>query len=587
MTLARHVSPHGRVTAVSMMKDEAPYLIEWVAHHLAVGFTDILVYTNDCTDGTDDMLIRLEEMGLAHHRRNVIPPGVKPQPSAIRHAQGEPLVHASDWVMVFDADEFLCINMGDGRIDSLISAAGDADGIVVTWRIFGSGGVVDWSRAPVTEQYLHAAPPDWNKGWGVKALFRFDPEIWKLGIHRPTMKAKVLKTDFPDSVKWLNGSGQPMEDYFKFRGWRSIRRTLGFDWAQMNHYAVKSIDAYAMRKMRGNVNFKADKYNAEYWALQDRNEVQDTRILRYAESRARIAAALLADPVLGRLHDAALARVEARLAAFRATADYAAFRDGLVAASQVPIGEIAARPPKPRDPARIAALMSEVEKKAAARPKTERRAPGGAAEGDTFMPAPIARSADDAIEWVENHDVLLPADPAVFTARALDEVRRGRFERRRARQRRTLVGGGDRLMEVGAGIGFLAIVAARMHPGLAVLAQEERGDLAALGRTLAAAQGLGEERIAFAETPLAARHGEGGLRGLVAGFAPTVLVLNDARVSPDDLAAMAGPGVRRIVVTARARAAHPFPGALARLGFVSSEGAKAGGDLVLDLSPGA
>ena len=71
--LKRHASPHGQVTAVSMMKDEGPYVIEWVAHHLAVGFTDLLVYTNDCSDGTDDMLIRLEELGLAHHRRNVIP----------------------------------------------------------------------------------------------------------------------------------------------------------------------------------------------------------------------------------------------------------------------------------------------------------------------------------------------------------------------------------------------------------------------------------------------------------------------------------------------------------------------------------
>ncbi len=76
--LQRHVSPHGQVTAVSMMKDEGPFVIEWVAHHLAVGFTDLVVYTNDCSDGTDDMLIRLEELGLAHHRRNVIPEGIRP-----------------------------------------------------------------------------------------------------------------------------------------------------------------------------------------------------------------------------------------------------------------------------------------------------------------------------------------------------------------------------------------------------------------------------------------------------------------------------------------------------------------------------
>ena len=44
--LKRHTSPHGQVTAVSMMKDEGPFVIEWVAHHLAVGFTDLVVYTN-------------------------------------------------------------------------------------------------------------------------------------------------------------------------------------------------------------------------------------------------------------------------------------------------------------------------------------------------------------------------------------------------------------------------------------------------------------------------------------------------------------------------------------------------------------
>ena len=65
MDLKKHVSPHGRVTAVSMMKDEAPYLLEWFAHHLAVGFTDILVYTNDCTDGTDDMLAERFAQGQA------------------------------------------------------------------------------------------------------------------------------------------------------------------------------------------------------------------------------------------------------------------------------------------------------------------------------------------------------------------------------------------------------------------------------------------------------------------------------------------------------------------------------------------
>ncbi|MEY4304583.1 MAG: hypothetical protein RIT52_758, partial [Pseudomonadota bacterium] len=439
-SLKRRVSPHGQLTAVSMMKDEGPFVIEWVAHHLAIGFTDLVVYTNDCSDGTDDMLIRLEELGLCHHRRNVIPEGIRPQPSALNYAQDEPVVGQSDWVMVFDADEFLAIKYGDGTIDGLIGAAKaqGANGIVVTWRIFGSGGVVDWSRAPVTEQYLMAAPPSWNKGWGVKTLFTFDPDYWKLGIHRPKMKTRHIKTEFPDQVKWLNGSGREMEDYFKFRGWRSITRTIGYDWVQLNHYAVKSVDSYAIRKMRGNVNNKADKYNSDYWSLQDRNEVRDETMLRYTEVRNRIIDQLLEDPELNRLHHAAVTRAEGRLAELKQTEAYQRLVADLAAASAVPISQIVAKPPQARDKEKIAALMSDVEKQRGEKAKADRKAgpKEPAAEAvpmGSYNPGPIDLSSDLSVEVYTNHSMKLPLDPRVFAAHVLPQIQVGKFERGLAR----------------------------------------------------------------------------------------------------------------------------------------------------------
>ena len=471
-----------------MMKDEAPFLLEWYAHHLAVGFTKILVYTNDCSDGTDDMLIRLEELGLGYHRRNDIPEGVKPQPSAMKYAQAEPKVAEADWILMFDADEFLCINYGDGTLDPMLDAAGDANGIVVTWRIFGSGNVVDWSRDPVTEQYLYAAPPTWNKGWGVKTLFKFDPDKWKIGIHRPSIKNKHLETGFPDTVKWLNGSGQPMEDYFKFRGWRSIRRTVGYQWAQMNHYAVKSIDSYAIRKFRGNVNNKKDKYNADYWSLQDRNEVYDDKILRYTERRKQIMDELLTDPVLSRLHYAAIEKVEARLEEYRATDAYAELKQSLLEASEVPITQIVAKPPKARDPAEIAKLMSQVEKKNADRRIEERRkAPepefADVSEGgDGFVPGDIDVSAQTAVEWVVNHDIALPADVRIFAQNTLEFVMRGKYQRKLARMTGRMVEDGQRVLDLGAGIGFLSIHAAKLVPQVRVVAQEDNASRMAIMR---------------------------------------------------------------------------------------------------------
>ena len=543
-----------------MMKDEAPFLLEWYAHHLAVGFTKILVYTNDCSDGTDDMLIRLEELGLGYHRRNDIPEGVKPQPSAMKYAQVEPKVAEADWILMFDADEFLCINYGDGTLDPMLDAAGDANGIIITWRIFGSGNVVDWSRDPVSEQYLYAAPPTWNKGWGVKTLFKFDPDKWKIGIHRPSIKNKHLETGFPDTVKWLNGSGLPMEDYFKFRGWRSIRRTVGYQWAQMNHYAVKSIDSYAIRKLRGNVNNKKDKYNADYWSLQDRNEVYDDKILRYTERRKQIMDELLTDPVLARLHWAAIDRVEARLDEYRKTDAYAALKASLIEASKVPITQIVAKPPKARNPAEIAALMSQVEKSNASRPIEERRTKpeAGFADvgegGDGFVPGEIDVSAETAVEWVDNHGIALPADVRIFAQNTLDLVIRGKYQRRLARRIGRMVEDGEKLLDLGAGVGFLSIFTVKNLPQAAVIAQEDNASRMHIMRNILSHNelALGDrlhmttDQIVFTgdEAKTVAR-----INQMIADEKPDVLRASYAQVGAKLLSAVTLGSVKRIILT--------------------------------------
>lgn len=567
-----------------MMKDEGPFVMEWVAHHLAIGFTDLVVYTNDCSDGTDDMLIRLEELGLCHHRRNVIPEGIRPQPSALNYAQDEPLVGESDWVMVFDADEFLSIKYGDGTLDDLIAAAKaqDANGIVVTWRIFGSGGVVDWSRAPVTEQYLLAAPQTWNKGWGVKTLFTFDPDYWKLGIHRPKMKTRHIKTEFPDKVKWLNGSGREMEDYFKFRGWRSITRTVGYDWVQLNHYAVKSVDSYAIRKMRGNVNNKADKYNSDYWSLQDRNEVRDDTMLRYTEVRNRIIGQLLEDPVLNRLHVAAVARAENRLAELKQTEAYHKLVADLAAASQVPISQIVAKPPQARDKEKIAALMSDVEKQRGAKAKADRKAapkepPVEAVPMGSYKPGPIDLSSDLAVEVYTNHSMKLPMDHRVFADHVLPLIQAGKFERGLARKMPSVLGKQARALEIGSAVGFLAGHCANIRTDVHFILQEDDPGLCKMmGVVCMLSNRAFNERFELAPERL--ENLVPDTLALIDRVKPSALLLADHRFAPEALTqiftALPAPPPAQIFLYGRLLEAwHPrideVGGLLEVLGYVS------------------
>ncbi|MDX5351385.1 MAG: glycosyltransferase family 2 protein [Paracoccaceae bacterium] len=555
MTFTHQTSPHGSLVALSTMKDEGPFVVEWVAHHLALGFTDVMVYTNDCSDGTDSLLKRLEALDIGvHHRENVIPEGMKPHPSMLKLAADEPLVVDSDWLLVLDADEFMVINHPSGTLDGLVADlnAMDAHAMVLTWRIFGSSGIRDWSRAPITDQFTRAAPEFWNKGWGTKTMLRFDPKYLRLGMHRPIIKSQHKDTDYPESVLWVNGSGRPLEEWFKFRGWRSIRRTVGYDWAQINHYAIKSMDAYSLRKFRGNANLKKDKYNSDYWSLQDRNEVEDTRIFRHRDRRAQIMAELLKDPEVRRLHDAAHARAEARLAEYQQSPDYQAYVQKLVDASNVPISQVVAKPPKARDPEAVKAVQAKLEQRRNEKPKDERRTPPPPGWGSPFASPYVSGlaelSAEIPVELVENQTLKIPLDPRVFTAATMEVLKAGKFDRRHARNIGVFLNGCTRLLDLDCGVGFVALRARAANPELQVMIHDERPSLVAFSRRIAALNFEDATGIGWSQTTLNPDGIWSGLHTLLAQTQPQVLRLSGPLLPAEALPEAALTGIRRILV---------------------------------------
>ena len=337
------MAPKHKYTIMSMMKDEGHSLVEWVAYHNHIGFDNICVYTNNCGDGTDEMLIRLEELGWCKHFRNDVPEGAKPQPHALTLGTQNPEVMDSEWILVMDADEFLSVKCGRGWISDLVERIPDeAQAMAITWRFFGSSGQTDWNPGLVIESYTQAAPDKFKKGWGVKTLFKPYRDI-KLGIHRPSIKKAKQE---PANAKlmfdqlWVNGSGEPMPDEFSLSGWRSTKPTLGYKLAELNHYAVKSYEAYLLRRVRGNVNNKEDKYNAAYFALFDRNEQEVNNALRHARGTRKKMAKILSDPKMRKLQDEALAFHAARVEKLRSTGEYEHWVEELKEASKVSIKEL-------------------------------------------------------------------------------------------------------------------------------------------------------------------------------------------------------------------------------------------------------
>jgi hypothetical protein len=124
-------------TVVSTMKNEDPYIIDWVAHYRTLGFDNILVCTNDCTDPTVDILRRLQELGqVTQHNTIVRRAGI--HRSALRQASRRyDIVMTAKRVFVCDVDEYLNVHLGDGSAQTLIEGSGaDTDVISVPWWIF-------------------------------------------------------------------------------------------------------------------------------------------------------------------------------------------------------------------------------------------------------------------------------------------------------------------------------------------------------------------------------------------------------------------------------------------------------------------
>jgi hypothetical protein len=294
-----------RILAILTVRDEGAFLIDWVAHHRAIGFTDLLVYSNDCSDGTDVMLDRLAELGLVTHRRNDAPHRQGPQWDALKAAAADPVTAAADWIMAIDIDEFVNVHAGDGTLAALLAAIPDATAIPMTWRLFGNGGVARFEDRPVTQVFTHAAPKAMLWPWRAslfKTLYRNDGTYARPGVHRPRNPDPARLA----AARWFDGSGRPLPPAFATA---RIFAPLGEDTTrlvQMNHYALGAMDSFVLKCARGRANRQSDPFDLSYWVERNFATDPDDSILRMTALSAPTAAALRADPVLGPLHAAAV-----------------------------------------------------------------------------------------------------------------------------------------------------------------------------------------------------------------------------------------------------------------------------------------
>lgn len=298
-----------RAVIVTSVKNEGAFLLEWLAHHRGVGFHDFLVFSNDCADGTDAMLDRLQDLGWLTHRRNPGPHPKGPQWSALKAAEGQPGLRAADWLLFCDVDEFVNIHVGARDLDALLAALPQADAITLTWRLFGNAGAVAYEDRPVSRSFTRAAPATLGWPWRAqmyKTLFRNDGSFGRLGVHRPRDPRQA------PAPRWFDGSGRDVSETLAPGRLYSDYRQDNYALAQLNHYPLGWMESYLVKADRGRANREASAFDLGYWVERNLCEVEDRSI--FGIDSSAILAGLQDDPALAALHRAAVAWRRARFA---------------------------------------------------------------------------------------------------------------------------------------------------------------------------------------------------------------------------------------------------------------------------------
>lgn len=130
------VDPEYQIASMVRVRNEEPFIAEWIVHHLMVGIEHFYVYDNASTDRTYEVLKPFIDRGVVTH----IPWDKRPITPSAELDFFRRYAHQSTWVAFFDSDEFLEVRCDRSLVDIL--DAHTAPAIAVNWRLYGSS----WKR---------------------------------------------------------------------------------------------------------------------------------------------------------------------------------------------------------------------------------------------------------------------------------------------------------------------------------------------------------------------------------------------------------------------------------------------------------
>ncbi|MDO6569271.1 glycosyltransferase family 2 protein [Alteromonas sp. 1_MG-2023] len=124
------------VKLVAVAKNESAYLLEWIFHHLYMGFSEIDIYYNGCSDNTLDLIPLLKDfpVNFINADDTFDASTTTPQVDIYRQCFRLRENRKFDALMFLDIDEFWVPNNFEDKISDVCNRVGEFESVSFQWK---------------------------------------------------------------------------------------------------------------------------------------------------------------------------------------------------------------------------------------------------------------------------------------------------------------------------------------------------------------------------------------------------------------------------------------------------------------------
>jgi hypothetical protein len=226
--------PTKKVALFTNARDE-PHIKEWAAHHLLIGFDNIIIFDHNSVTPLTNVFQNFDKRVVVI--RYDTPPTkyaikLELMNKAIKMAQ----LLKVDWFIYLDADEFIILNNAFVGIKHLLNKYNFADSLALNWLMFGSNNLIKEPDGLILGNYTKS---DLQLNKHVKTFVRPFEAVKTESPHFYNIRNKNKMFALN---KLLNGSIEP----YCFNSWNiEYNKAPAF----IAHYVYQSEESYLKRKV--------------------------------------------------------------------------------------------------------------------------------------------------------------------------------------------------------------------------------------------------------------------------------------------------------------------------------------------------